>query len=277
VLTLLLKQEGLLDQADLGTVRAIASGSAPLPPSMVAGWQERFGISVINMFGSNEGVCLLSGPGDFPDPRLRATYFPRYGTPGVTWSGRATDPITVRLVDLETEEEITEPGRRGEMRIDGPTVFAGYLAGTGANPFDEQGFLRSGDVFELAGEQCRYLRHVDRAKDLIIRGGMNIAPAEVENLLLLHPAVAEAALVGVPDEVLGERACAIVVTTPGAEVTSDELLAHLRAQRIASYKLPERFAFTDALPRNPVGKILKRHLRDRLESGSLQPAPVVAP
>lgn len=264
VLTMLLNQDELLRQTDLGSVRSIASGSAPLPPSMVAGWQERFGISVINMFGSNEGVCLLSTPADFPDPKLRATYFPRYGAPGVTWSCRAMDRVTVKLVDTTTGEEITEPGRRGEMRIDGPTIFAGYLAGTGTDPFDEQGFLRSGDVFELAGDRGQYLRYVDRARDLIIRGGMNIAPAEIEDLLLRHPAVAEVALVGYPDEVLGEKACAVVVTAPDKQVTSEELLDHLRAQRIAAYKLPERFVFLDSLPRNAAGKILKRQLRDQL-------------
>jgi acyl-CoA synthetase (AMP-forming)/AMP-acid ligase II len=216
------------------------------------------------MFGSNEGVCLLSTPADFPDPRQRATYFPRYGAPGVTWSCRSMDQITIKLVDPATSEEITEPGRRGEMRIDGPTVFAGYLAGTGEDPFDEQGFLRSGDVFELSGDRGQYLRYVDRARDLIIRGGMNIAPAEIEDLLLQHPAVAEAALVGYPDEVLGEKACAVVVAAPGARVTPEELLDHLRARRIASYKLPERFVLVDELPRNAGGKILKHQLRAQL-------------
>jgi non-ribosomal peptide synthetase component E (peptide arylation enzyme) len=93
---------------------------------------------------------------------------------------------------------------------------------------------------------------------------MNIAPAEIEDLLLLHPAVVEAALVGYPDEVLGEKACAVVVTAPDTRVTPDELLDHLRAHRIASFKLPERFRFVDALPRNALGKIIKHRLRAQL-------------
>ncbi|HEX7660594.1 MAG TPA: class I adenylate-forming enzyme family protein [Pseudonocardiaceae bacterium] len=264
LLTMLLRQEELLRHSDLSSLRSIGSGSAPLPASMVAGWQDRLGINVLNMFGSNEGVCLLSTAIDFPDPEQRAAYFPRYGAPGVNWSCRAMDQVAIRLVDTTTGEEITRPGQRGEMRIAGPTIFAGYLDGTGDDPFDERGFLRSGDVFELAGDHGQYLKFVDRAGDLINRGGMKIAPAEVEDLLLEHPAVAEAALVGYPDEVLGEKSCAVIVTRPGSQTTPDELLAHLRARHIASYKLPERFEFVESLPHNAIGKVLRRELRDRL-------------
>ena len=264
LLTMLLRQEELLRHSDLSSLRSIGSGSAPLPASMVAGWQDRLGINVLNMFGSNEGVCLLSTAIDFPDPEQRAAYFPRYGAPGVNWSCRAMDQVAIRLVDTTTGEEITRPGQRGEMCIAGPTIFAGYLDGTGDDPFDERGFLRSGDVFELAGDHGQYLKFVDRAGDLINRGGMKIAPAEVEDLLLEHPAVAEAALVGYPDEVLGEKSCAVIVTRPGSQTTPDELLAHLRARHIASYKLPERFEFVESLPHNAIGKVLRRELRDRL-------------
>ncbi|MEO3782036.1 class I adenylate-forming enzyme family protein [Actinocorallia sp. B10E7] len=271
VLTMLLQNEAILERADLSSVRTIASGSAPLAPSMVRGWQERHGIGIINMFGSNEGVCLLSAPTDVPDPEQRARFFPRYGTPGVQWSCRAMDPVSLRLVDLETGEEITGPGRPGELRIGGPTVFSGYLAGTtDADPFDERGDLCTGDVFEITGENDEFLLYVDRAKDLIIRGGMNIAPVEIENLIIRHPAVAEVAVIGYPDEVLGEKSCAVVVPAPGAEVTGEEIVAHLREQKIASYKLPEKVVFADALPRNPVGKALKRVLRDRLRDGALK-------
>jgi acyl-CoA synthetase (AMP-forming)/AMP-acid ligase II len=270
VLTLLLHNEELLRDIDLRSLRAVASGSAPLVPSMVRGWQERLGIAVLNMFGSNEGVCLMSAPADFPDPEVRAQFFPRYGCDGGTWSTRVGGQLSLRLVDLETGEEITEPGRPGELRIDGPTVFAGYLPGTtDAVPFDDQGYLRTGDVFEIAGDRRQYLRYVDRCKDLIIRGGMTIAPVEIECLLARHPSVAETAVVGYPDPVLGEKACAVVVVRPGVEVDAEELLDHLRRFRIAPYKLPERFVFVDRLPRNPVGKVTKRSLCERLRTGAL--------
>ncbi|MEU8124346.1 class I adenylate-forming enzyme family protein [Spirillospora sp. NPDC049024] len=261
VLTMLLQNERLLASADLSSLRSIASGSAPLSPSMVRGWQDGHGISVVNFFGSNEGVCLLGAPADFPDPDVRARYFPRYGAPGRQWHGRASEWISLRLVDLATGEDITEPDRPGELRIKGPMVFSGYLPGTaGRDPFDERGYLCTGDVFQIAGDRDQYLLYVDRSKDLIIRGGMNIAPAEIEGLLATHPGVAEAAVVGYPDDVLGQKACAVIVPAPGTRPDADALLQHLRERRIASYKLPERFVFVDALPRNPVGKVLKREL-----------------
>ncbi|MFI1213486.1 class I adenylate-forming enzyme family protein [Streptomyces sp. NPDC020802] len=274
VLTMLLQSERLLAQADLTSLRAIASGSAPLAPWMVRGWQEDHGISVVNLFGSNEGICLLSAPADFADPEIRAQYFPRYGSAGERWAGRTSEQISLRLTDLVTGEDITEPGRPGELRIKGPMVFAGYLKGTTeTSPFDEQGYLCTGDVFEIAGERGQYLHHVGRSKDLIIRGGMNIAPTEIESLLESHPDVAEAAVIGFPDAVLGQRMCAFVAPRTGCVLDADSLLEHLRGLNIASFKLPERFAFVRVLPRNPLGKIVKSPLRDMLDADDPSPAP----
>jgi non-ribosomal peptide synthetase component E (peptide arylation enzyme) len=133
--------------------------------------------------------------------------------------------------------------------------------------FDEDGYYRTGDVFQVDGPDGKFLRYVDRAKDLVIRGGMNISPAEIEGLLAAHPGVADVALIGVPDDVLGERACAVVVAGEIAP-TLAELVDFLREQRVASFKLPERVEFVEALPRNPVGKVLKRELRQRFGAGS---------
>ncbi|WP_157245680.1 class I adenylate-forming enzyme family protein [Nonomuraea typhae] len=252
LLTLLLHKEVPIPPS----LTRIGSGSAPLPPSMVRGWQERHGIAIINFFGSNEGITLLSDPEHMPDPEIRARYFPRPGAPGAP---ALLDRVRTKLV-AHGGEEITEPGVPGELRISGPTVFAGYLPGTAAaDPFDEDGYLRTGDLFELAGEHGQYLRYVDRAKDLVIRGGMNIAPAELEALLAGHPSVAEVAVAGYPDEVLGEKVCAVVV--PKGAITLESVVAFLRDKGIASYKLPERLEVVEALPRNPVGKILKRELK----------------
>ncbi|MXG92048.1 class I adenylate-forming enzyme family protein [Nocardioides flavescens] len=265
----LLHDEATLARIDLSTITRMGSGSAPLQPAMVRGWQERHGIGIINFFGSNEGMGLMSSVEDFPDPDRRAQYFPRYGTPGVTWSSRVSEWYRLKLVDLATGETIEEPGRPGELHIWGPQLFAGYVHGDQlGDPLDAEGFLRTGDIFEIAGERGEYLHHVDRAKDLVIRGGMNIAPAELEALITEHPAVLEASVVGQPDEVLGERVAAVVVVRPGSTLTLDELVAHLRSLKIASYKLPERLEVVDALPRNPVGKVLKRELRERLRAES---------
>ncbi|MHB8671027.1 MAG: class I adenylate-forming enzyme family protein [Acidimicrobiales bacterium] len=265
LLTLLLQREELLASTDISSLRVLGSGSAPLPPAMVKGWEERHGVPVINFFGSNEGVALLSDPVNIPDPEERARYFPRYGAEGISWSSRVADWMSTRLVDPVTGEEIHEGGRPGELRIKGPTVFAGYLGQADlADPFDEQGFLRTGDLFELAGERLQYLRYVDRAKDLVIRGGMNIAPAELESLLSDHPKISESAAVGLPDDVLGERVCLFAVPAPGQELTLEEVVGFLRERRIASYKLPERLEVVEELPRNAIGKVLKRELRRRL-------------
>ncbi|MET7769350.1 class I adenylate-forming enzyme family protein [Nocardia sp. NPDC005366] len=264
LLWMLLHNDELLSKIDLSSLTRIGSGSAPLQPAMVRGWQERFGLGVINFFGSNEGVALLSSPEDFPDPDDRARYFPRYGASGVTWSSRFAGRVDVKLVDVETGVEITEAGRPGELRIAGPNVFPGYVDGENlTSPFDDEGYLKTGDIFEIAGDRNQFLRYVDRGKDLIIRGGMNIAPAELEGIIAEHPAVAEVAVVGDPDEVLGERVAAVVVLRPGAELALAELVSFLRERKIASFKLPERLEVRDLLPRNAVGKLLKRELRTR--------------
>ncbi|MET7328889.1 class I adenylate-forming enzyme family protein [Nonomuraea sp. NPDC005650] len=256
LLTLLLHQDAILARTDLSSLTRIGSGSAPLPPPMVRGWQERHGIAIINFFGSNEGVALLSDPAHLPDPEVRARFFPRPGAPGAP---ELLDRVSTRLVGPDGAE-ITEPGVPGELRLSGPTVFAGYLPGTAAaDPFDEDGYLRTGDLFEIAGERGQYLRFVDRARDIVIRGGMNIAPAELEALLAGHPSVAEVAVAGYPDDVLGERVCAVVV--PKGEIDLESVVAFLRGRGIASYKLPERLEIVDALPRNPLGKVLKRELK----------------
>lgn len=262
LLLMLLRNEQLRSRIDLSSLTRVGSGSAPLQPVTVRGWQEEMGIAVINFFGSNEGIGLLSSPEDFPDPADRAMYFPRYGAAGVQWASRVSEWISIKLIDQETGDEITEPGKPGELYIDGPMVFAGYLNGDeSVSPFDAGGYLRSGEVFEIAGDRDQFLRYVDRAKDLIVRGGMNIAPAEVEAILSDHPAVAE---VGRPCEVMGERVHVAAALRPDAALTLDEAVAFLRERQIASYKLPESLEILAELPRNPVGKLLKRDLRSAL-------------
>src|SRR5438034_1456905 len=169
------------------------------------------------------------------------------------------------IVDPQTGAEITEAEVPGELRIKGPGVFPGYLPASGVpDPFDEDGYLRTGDILEIAGDDLEYLRYVDRSKDMVVRGGMKISAAELEGFIAGHPKVADVAVMAYPDEVLGERACAIVVPRPGQSVTLEEIVAHLRDLRIATFKLPERLEIRDELPRNPLGKILKRELRDEL-------------
>jgi len=122
----------------------------------------------------------------------------------------------------------------------------------------------AGDILQIAGDDLQYLQYVDRSKDMVVRGGMKISAAEVEGFVAGHPKVADVAVVAYPDDVLGERACAVVVPRPGQTVTLAEIVAYLREEGIATFKLPERLELRDELPRNPLGKVLKRDLRDEL-------------
>jgi acyl-CoA synthetase (AMP-forming)/AMP-acid ligase II len=250
---MLLANESILAGVDLSNLRKIASGSAPLDPWMVEGWHDR-GIEIVNIFGSNEGAAMLSTEASIPDPTKRARFFPRPSAEGVK----------VRLVDPESGEEITEPGKSGELRFSGPTVFAGYIGSSGEE-FDSDGFYRTGDIFEWADTSSDpwLLRFVDRAKDIIIRGGMNISAAELEGLISAHESVTECAAIGYHDPVLGERVGAFVTPAGEGEPNLEVIVEHLRGIGIASYKLPERLEIIDVLPRNPVGKIVKNELRDR--------------
>lgn len=264
----MLAAPGLLEGADLSSLRVIGSGSAPLPDGLVRAWQERFGIEITNFFGSNEGTPLVSDQHTVPDPDDRARYFPWFGGPGLRWANPIADGVRTRLVDPASDTDITAVGVPGELRVAGPTIMSGYWGGVG-EPFDEQGYYRTGDLFAIAGSGRSLLRYVDRLGDIVIRGGANISPTEVEELLRGHPDVADVAVVGVPDELLGERVAALVVARhPQSPPGLAELVEWLRAQRIASYKLPEHLAVVDELPRNALGKVLRRELRERLAARS---------
>lgn len=263
VLNMLLQNEALLAEADLSNLRCLGSGSAPLAPWMVKGWQERHGVTVMNVFGSNEGASLFSTGEAIPDPEQRARFFPRFGADGVDWPAAFPAKIRTRLVDLATGADITEPGQEGELRIAGAMTFDGYFQAPDLtrSAFDDQGFFRTGDLFEIAPEAGgRYYRFVGRCKEIIIRGGQNISPAELDVLIESHPKVREGACAAYPDERLGERVCAVVAVKPGESLTLDELNDHLRAHEIATYKLPEKLRIIEALPRNPLNKVLRREL-----------------
>jgi len=263
LLTALLHNETLLARTDISSLRILGSGSTPLAPSLLQGWHDRYGIEIINFYGSNEGIALLGTPKDIPVAGVRAQYFPRYSVRD--WSITMSRTTLARIVDPVTGEEITEAGVPGELRIKGPGVFPGYLPASGVpDPFDEDGYLKTGDILEIAGEELQYLHYVDRSKDMVVRGGMKISAAELEGFIAGHPAVADVAVVAYPDDVLGERACAVVVPRPGETVSLAGIVAHLREIGIATFKLPERLELRDELPRNPLGKILKRDLREEL-------------
>ena len=268
-LNMLLQQEKLLEQVDLSSIRQIGSGSAPLAPWMVKGWQDR-GIIVTNFFGSNEGASFLSAYQDFPNPEMRASYFPRFGVDGMQWSGSVAAGLRSRIVNPDTEQVITEAGQPGEMRLAGPTIFSGYFQKDSnqniANAFDDEGYFKTGDLFEITGDDNRYYRFVDRLKDIIIRGGINISAAEIESLLQGHPDIVESAAVAYADKLMGEKVCIFVVPAEDKQLTLEAITDYMTELKVAKYKLPERLELIEALPRNAVGKVLKQQLREKLKA-----------
>jgi non-ribosomal peptide synthetase component E (peptide arylation enzyme) len=264
LLNLILQREEIAGQLDLRSLRAIGSGGGPLAAATMAGFKQRYGIDILNLFGSSEGGSLISGPGDIPSPETRATCFPRWGAGGLRWASRLAQRVQTRLVDVPSGADIVTAGRPGELRFRGPGVFSGYFddAEATARAFDEQGFYRSGDLFEIAGDEGRYYRFVGRLKNLVIRGGTNIAPEEVENLLADHPGVAEVAVVGYPDDVMGEKLCAFVVVRGESPPDLESLRRFLlEEKRVARYKVPERLVLLARLPRNAMGKLVHHELR----------------
>jgi acyl-CoA synthetase len=257
-----------VDSLESLSVKVIGSGSVPLSPWMVRFYQDRFNIGIVNFFASNEGIAFFSAPRFFPEPEDRARYFPRFGRPEVQWNvpDQVVGGMRSRLVKPGTTEEILENGEVGELCFAGATVFAGYWnrPDLTEKAIDSDGYYHTGDLFSIEGQnQDKYLFR-GRFKDLIIRGGQNISPEEVETLISAHPKVLEVAAVGCPDERLCERTCAVVVPTAGESVTLEEIVEFMESKGVAKYKLPERLEIVDELPRNAVQKVLRRQIRDWL-------------
>jgi acyl-CoA synthetase (AMP-forming)/AMP-acid ligase II len=266
IMNMLLNNPAILDQQDLSSLRCIGCGGAPLSEWMVEIFQNKYNLTVQNIFGSNEGATLLSARNEIEDPLLRAKYFPRFGVEGFDWSNPVSKLVRTKLVSVETNAEIIEPGQPGELLISGATVFDGYWNAPEANAevFDEEGFFKTGDLFEISPEdtQMRFYKFCGRCKDLIIRGGMNISPEELDNLLSAHPKMLEVAVTGYDDDILGEKVGVVAVVAEGETISLDEIIEFLKDQQIAKYKMPEDLRLIDALPKNPVGKVLRRELKD---------------
>lgn len=266
VLGALLKNPELLEKFDIGSLRAVGSGSAPLSPWLIETWKNIHDIEITNIFGSNEGSSLFSSPAFVPDPSERARFFPRFGAKGVDWPGRVAEVMQTRLVNPATGAEITEAGQVGEMRLAGATLFSGYWRSPELNEaaFDKDGYFATGDLFEIAGDGAlsRYYRFVGRSKEIIVRGGVNISPAELDDLIVGHPKIREAATVGIADEKLGERVAVAVAPNVGEDISLSDLTTWLGEQHIAIFKHPEMLVTVDQLPRNAMNKVMRDELRE---------------
>ena len=246
---------------DTSSVRAVAYGGAPAPPDLVRRIKEHFPVSApSNGYGLTEtsSVTTMNSGDDYvrkPDS-----------------VGPAVPVCDVRVVpegfegDEPADDLPSGPEVTGELWIKGPNVVRGYWNKPDATSATfTRGWLHSGDVARIDDEGFVYI--VDRAKDMVIRGGENVYSVEVESALFEHPAVADCAVIGVPHEVLGEEVGAAVVMRPGTRVTAEELARHVR-ERLAGFKVPTHIWFrSEPLPRNPQGKVLKRELRSSLVGG----------
>lgn len=230
-------------------VRTFPGGGAPKPPSLHHALKDAFGVGVVSGYGMTEAPILTMNRHDAPDEVLANT------------EGPAVAGTTLRIVTLDGKD--VGPGEEGEVRVKGPQVTLGYVdPALDADAFDEQGWFRTGDLGTLDADGN--LTITGRLKDVIIRKGENISAKEVEDLLFTHPQVADVAVVGLPDDERGERACAVIVTPPGAEpITFDEMTRHLLDAGLITRKLPEQLEVVEALPRNPSGKIVKFELQKR--------------
>jgi long-chain acyl-CoA synthetase len=242
-----------LDGRDVSALRLVWYASAPMPVDLLRRSLERFGPILIQGYGQTE-----SGP-------LATTLRPSEHEPGaerLASAGRAIPGVEVRIVDEHGAEQPT--GETGEIAIRGPFTMAGYWRApelTAEAIVD--GWLRTGDMGRMDADGYVYV--VDRKKDMIITGGENVYPREVEEVLHAHPAVREAAVIGVADAVWGEAVNAVVV--PSGEIDERELIAFCR-DRLAHYKCPRSIELREALPRTPSGKVLKRALRAELVGGT---------
>ena len=246
MMTLLLHHEGAEDY-DTSSLTTVFASAAPVPIELAEAFEKKFDCEVLEAYGQTEAAPAIA--------LMR---------PGLTKKAGSTGP-PLPGVDLRIEDDNHEPvpaGQPGEICASGPGIMRGYhnLPEVTEDTL-RHGWLHTGDIGYL--DEDGYLFVTDRKKDLIIRGGFNVYPRDVEDLLLEHPGVAEVAVVGKADEKMGEEIVAFVVKAPGQDPPEDELLA-FAGERLAKYKRPKEIRFTDLLPKSPIGKVLKRELRDEL-------------
>jgi len=226
-------------------VRIFNGGGAPKPKSLHADMMAAFGAPLIGGWGMTESPINTMVHVDDPDIKKAET------------DGRAAPDVQIRII-LDGRE--CGPNEEGELRLKGPQVCSGYLDATlDADAFDEDGWFRTGDLG--VRDEGGWVSITGRLKDIIIRKGENISAKEIEDLLHTHPAIADAAVIGLPDDSSGERACAVMVLRENQTLTLAEMVAFLKERHLPMYKIPEQLEIVSALPRNPTGKVLKKDLR----------------
>ena len=228
---------------DLSSLEVTAASGSALPGELATKWMDAFGDNLYNLYGSTEVAwATIAQPAD-----MRVA-------PGT--AGKVPHGTVVKIVDPDQHE--LPQGETGRIFVGNEMTFEGYTGGGDKERLE--GLLSSGDVGHFDAEGRLFID--GRDDDMIVSGGENVFPREVEDLLADHEAVAEAAALGVDDEQFGQRLRAFVVTVEGADASEDELKAHVKAN-LARYKVPREIVFVDELPRNATGKVLKRELAER--------------
>ncbi|MBO0729386.1 MAG: AMP-binding protein [Acidimicrobiaceae bacterium] len=242
---------------DLSSVRASIIGAAAIPVELVRRVRDDLGVNtVLAGYGLTESHALvsISMPGDTPE--LVATTV-----------GKVLDSLEVRTIDSEGRP--LPPGAEGELMVRGHVQMTGYYRDPEATAAAfTDGWLHTGDIGTV--DEQGYVRITDRKKDIYITGGFNVAPAEVENVLAACEKISQVAVVGVPDERMGEVGAAFVVPASGLPTTAEDIVAYAR-ERLANFKVPRHVLLVDALPTNATGKVLKDELRSRFRAGSIIP------
>jgi cyclohexanecarboxylate-CoA ligase len=241
--------------AAFATFRVFLCAGAPVPRDLVRRATVAMDARIGSGWGMSEmGAVTATGPDD-PDERVFET------------DGSPLPDVELRVVGLDGE--VLGPDLEGALQVRANSLFGGYLKRPDLRGCDAEGWFDTGDLARIDAEG--YLRITGRSKDIIIRGGENIPVVEIENLLYTHPDVSEVAIVAIPDERLGERACAVVVPREGAAPTLAELGSFLDGKGVATQYRPERLELVDALPRTLTGKIQKFRLRERLAAPAVVP------
>jgi malonyl-CoA/methylmalonyl-CoA synthetase len=249
--------EAGLSRESTAHMRLFIAGSAPLLKETFEAWQERTGHTILERYGMSETVMLTSNP-YAADPRFQNQSERRASTVGFPLPG----------VDLRVCDEQDRPlpqGEIGGIQVKGPNVFKGYwrMPEKTAEEFTADAYFRTGDVGKI--DERGYVSIVGRSKDLIISGGYNVYPAEIEGYLNELPGVAESALIGVPHPDFGEVGIAVLTLKPGATLQSDAVIATLKTQ-LANFKIPKRCVILPDLPRNTMGKVQKNLLREQYKN-----------
>ena len=246
--TRMLAEPGL-DKGAARTMRLFISGSAPLLIETFNEWKERTGHTILERYGMSETIMLTSNPYDAGDGERRG------GTVGFPLPG-----VGVRVRNDEGRQ--VPAGEIGNIEVQGPNVFKGYwcMPEKTKEEFTADGWFKTGDVGKIDG--AGYVTIVGRSKDLIISGGYNVYPAEIEGYINEMPGVAESALVGVPHPDFGEVGVAVVTARPGARLDGEKIVASLKSQ-LANFKIPKRCFVVEELPRNAMGKVQKNLLREK--------------